>query len=221
MAVTLDIDKLNTFTDARILISAGNFKDERNFIAIGFITGEFSVGGNNEFKSLFEFSAQAALQDLTQTIGALTGIDSLAKFRVQTVEQTVQSWVSSGIPSFTVPMIFVALKPGDDVRAPIRNLSTTVYPTFSGDDGGTIRPPLDYSIDFGSKADGTIAVQIGNWFRAPQQIMKSINFTLSKEITEDGFPLFAQGQIEFQPFRMISTEIFQSYLIAGDLSTQR
>lgn len=209
---------LTTFegnTDAQVLISFSDLKG--SYKVVGHLIGEFQVGGSNEFKSLFEFSAQQTLQDMISRIGAITSSEYLANIRLQSRSQTQQSWVNSMSPSFSLPMSFIATAPDSDVRKHVKTLLKTVYPTFSGGTLDAIDTPLGYKLAGSATTGGTITIWVGRWFKAPNQLMKTVNFTFSREVINNGTPLYAVGAIEFMPYRLIGAEDIDNYLSSEEL----
>lgn len=62
-----------------------------------------------------------------------------------------------------------------------------------------------------SGVEGTCTVTIGKWFRALNQILLSADFDISRATLPSGVPLYAEGKITFEPYRMITDEEFDSY----------
>lgn len=62
-----------------------------------------------------------------------------------------------------------------------------------------------------SGVEGTCTVTIGKWFRALNQILLSADFDISRATLPNGVPLYAEGKITFEPYRMITDEEFDSY----------
>ena len=73
------------------------------------------------------------------------------------------------------------------------------------------------SID--SQVQGTCTVVIGKWFRALNQIIIAADFDFSRTTTVAGSPLFCEGKITFEPYRMITEDEFNSYFPKYGTST--
>lgn len=211
MGITDSIEKLSTNSYSRIVVAGPNLGSVN-----GFITSELSINGSNEFSTPLESQAQKSLSDnlqAAQAVAGRLGIQDFTKFTLQTVEQSVAVWSNSSKPTFSVSLLFIAIKETDDVRTPVANLFKTVYPTFEGFAlTSIVKPPLGY-LPNGMTASGVFTVQVGKWFRAPGQIMNSVDFTFSKETIKSGAPLYATGTIQFTPFRMIEAREIANYIL--------
>jgi hypothetical protein len=135
----------------------------------------------------------------------------------KTAQQTVSSWSSTEKLSFTLHVSFISLRDGDDVRMMVSPIYKAVYPVFdAGVDqkASFMYAPLKYQ-PLGLRARNTMTVQIGKWFRGSGFIMKSVSFEFSKEVLKNGSPMYAEGQIEFEHYRIISYSEFNSMLLGG------
>ena len=223
MANTFDIDKLIGNTDANVLVTGPGLRFR------GIMTNNVTIRAGNSLNTLLESSFTESLSQninkllsSAKSLGNLTGSETLQSIKLpsltlKSLAQSVQFWVGSETPVFTIEVIKVATKPGQDIRAEVVPLYASVFPERSSQLGSTgsqlfLRPPLGYTPEsFGRNAVGTIAVQIGNWARFINHIMKSVNFTFSKEVTRDGFPLYATGTFEFEHFRAITFSEFVQF----------
>lgn len=223
MANGFEIDKLISSTDANVSVTGPGLRFR------GLMTSNVSIRAGNSFNTLLESSFTESLSQSTnkilnsvKTVGAATGFETLQAIKLPPVTlkslgQSVQFWVGSETPVFTIDVVKIATRPGQDIRSEIIQLYSSVFPEESSQLGSTaanlfLRPPLGYTPEsFGKNATGTIAVQVGTWARFLNHIMKSVNFTFSKEVTRDGHPLYATGTIEFEHFRAIKYSEFKKF----------
>lgn len=63
------------------------------------------------------------------------------------------------------------------------------------------------------KANTTCSLKIGKWFRAMGLVIDSVNPTFSREVTPDGFPLYARCSVTLSPYRMITAQEMMDYFI--------
>lgn len=211
--MSLFIDELRSNVNARILIASDKWGVE------AFVTQGFSVGGGNEFNSLFELAAQESLNNLLSKIGFVVGQFNkkmggiIAQTRLKDLRNTTASWISSAKPSFSLALLFVATDPSHDVRDNVAKLLECVYPVAGN--GFTVKPPLGYTgLDSGgNSAEGTISLEIGKWFRAMKLVMKSCNFEFSKAVIGSGVPLYAHGTVELEAYRQVTAKDMNNWFI--------
>lgn len=234
MAKKFDIDNLLSQLNNRVIISGDNLSESRGDLlnapgVTGIMTNDFSISVSNDFGSLMQQNAM--LENISNTIGraATTGAavfdnDKLGEFvqglAPRSLLHTVATWSGSSKPAFPISMLFLKLRSRDDIGRKVRSLYRTVLPSrainlpVAGKAAlSTIRAPLGYFPTSESTAQGTLALQIGQWFKATNLICRSVDFTFSKEVSTDGFPLYATGTIILEPFRMITYEEFEAYFI--------
>jgi len=212
--VLLDIEKNNQNTQILINIPTSG---ETKMIK-GFITDMLNINAQSSYTSPLESQAQ---QNLSNTLAALQGLitstgaanQSLIPHFGRSLQQSVNVWTGSEKPVFDLRLAFVALRPGDDVMEMILDLYSAVYPTTeSAFKADLLNPPLGYIPRPDAKiAENTISIRVGRWFKAHGLNMRNVNFTPSKEVTENGSPLYAEGNITVEPFRMITYEEFRAY----------
>jgi hypothetical protein len=183
----------------------------------GFIIDAISVDGNASYNTPLYSGAQEGLNDNLNRLKAVPGLSSVIP-NISPIEasQTIAAWTGTSKPVFNVRMIFVALDDNTDVRTPTLKLYRTVYPV--GEKivkGQFFRPPLDYAVNTDGTGKNTITVQIGRWFRGGGMIMKDVNFTFSKQTIKNGTPLYAEGSIQFEPYRLITYGEFAGYFIGS------
>lgn len=221
------------YSQAQVFISMpGQKQNQRGTRLNALFQGEFSISGGNSFNTPLASSGlenlsekinigKTVIQSAANQIGANVNVGS--QVQLKTLSMTSNYWVGSEKPKFTLDLLFIALKRGDDVRDMVEPLYESVFPTVAK--GGIyIRAPFGYNVDSQGQAIGTFAVQLGTWFRATKQVMTGVNFTYSKEmIPLDGAvngteatkfaPLYARGSIAFEPYRDITFNEFKGYYI--------
>jgi hypothetical protein len=145
--------------------------------------------------------------DILRQLSAVSGRSKL------TVAETRKVWNGSGTPEFTVDFFFYALSTAEAVRPmdKIKDLQRCILPSGSTEAGGKLfqKAPLGYKAD----GTGTMTLKIGNWFQASGLVMTSMNFVPSREVMQDGSPLFVSGTFTVVPYQAISYEEFMSYYL--------
>lgn len=216
----LAIDKLKSNPKSRVVIVG------KGFSVTAFVIGEFTIGGTNDYQSIFELTGQEELQKTLLLGKSLADATRWGKYipnlRIKSVTQSELTWMSSARPTFNLQLLFISVKPDDietkgDIRKDVKTLLATTYPKFNKAlKTSIISPPLNYNPKKagGTKnyAGGTVQVSIGTWFRAPKQVIHSVSSTFSKEVVANGTPLYANVTLEFGPYRMISSDEIQRYL---------
>ena len=155
----------------------------------------------------------------TSGIGDAIGVDggNLKNVSLININQTIEEWSASAKPIFSITLIFVALRFGQDVRVPVAKLLQTTYPT-TGSLGSLKGAFLKAPTGSDPSRNSFTTVEVGNWFRASRQIVKSLNFTFSQQVVKldpsgtKTAPLFCIAQMEFSPFRMITYDEVLSYI---------
>lgn len=226
----IDFDLIINNPRARVCIDIA-----RGRPVVGFLQSEITIFGRNELTTLIDTSAQqdfarkanigraVAQSSIGQKAFGAFGIDS-TKFQnvsLLNLNQTIGEWTASAKPVFTLNMIFVALRTGDDVRIPCAKLLRTVYPTVAtlgsakGINFSTLRAPLNYAPTIGR---GFSTIQIGQWFKAPRQVIKEVTFTFSTQVVKldptgsRTAPLFAIATLQFEPFRLLTYPEIRAYI---------
>jgi len=230
-SVPLEINELMKNEAAKVII---DIKDGTPIV--GYMQEDLSIAGSAEFNTPAESQQLQKATDFVNKFSLLSGGavgKNIKIMSVGNVKQTLLSWTSSAKPLFTVPLTFVALTRQDDPREIVKRLYKCVFPTFSsgsmksfgvnlnlkGINGAKVATaPLGYKGVKGGK--GTITVQIGSWFRAPNLVMTSVDFNFSKVMVgmtteagkQIGFPLYAVGSIAFTPMEDIDYNQLASYI---------
>lgn len=221
----LDIDQLISNTNSKVIICLPS----EGFSVTGFVTEELSGSGQANYSDLFETGgAESLSKSLTQagTLISALGIDkmfgkdmSFPQIQLVTTQQTVAMYTGSSKPSFTIPMVFVALKPEINQNPEIRvkQLLRATHPGQKevGDTGiKFLKAPLGYFPSFkNGTARGTVSFSIGTWFRAMNMLITNVSYSFSKEITSLGFPLYAKVSIVFESYRILTAHEVSNFFI--------
>lgn len=186
-----------------------------------YIAGNLTIGGTAAYSEpgteVYGDLAQSFNRGLNQ-VGALTagmesfGVPSMINRQFKTIQSTIATWTHSEKFIFTLNFRFYAFAKEDDVRVPVRRFLECVYPVFETEVPGLVRAPNEY--DFTMKS--CLSVRIGKWFRTPPLfIVKNTRWDMSKETITGGNPLFAEGTVTFEAYRMLSAEEVSGFLISG------
>lgn len=219
------------FDQAQVYIVGAGIPNQGRVQAL--MTGEFSISAGSAFNMPM---AAATLENVSQGINMVKGaiesgsqviganVDMGAQIQLKHLSQTENFWTGSERPVFSVELLYISLVRGFDVRTQVLNLYRTVMPTKGGAFGldFLLKAPLGYDP---ATRKGLLSIQLGTWFRASAQVMKSVQFTYSQEMvplngdknTEATkfAPLYAKGSITFEPYRDITYSDFAGYFIGG------
>ena len=203
----------------------------------GFLTSSFSLGGASEYTAPDMLSLQGGLQqafaaarDISAILTEIFGWDlAMRQKLLQSVSQTVQNYSGSVRPVFQVPMVFISVRP-DASNSPLKNvlrLQRGVYPE-SVDFGG-IAAPLGYTTfpfttendkrqtTFGGvRALGTVELKVGQWFDCPDLLIRDVNFQMSAEVSSLSEPLYAEGHVTFELFKVVDYPTLLKYFPLND-----
>lgn len=193
----------------------------------GILTGDFSFGIGSEYTSLFDVSQ---IDDLSQVVNRLTSVVNAYKerFNIKAIPQLrlkspgLTTKVFSGTKDirFSVDVIFLSLRQGDDVIDKVQQLARLCMPTIQNVERagiGVYEAPLGYSTEVLTKtSNGPVAVQIGGWFSAHGMIVHDVHFNMSRVGSdENGTPLFVTANIQFGPTIEIGLGEFKNYFLSS------
>lgn len=187
----------------------------------GYITQDFAFNIGTEYSSSADSSADTlnqgmaavgAARDLAAAAGIGGGAGSQKVIRDMT--QTVEKFSGFKKPTFTIPMVFIATKPTDDVRSQVRSLFASAFPNFTGDISRLVmEAPFGYHSDPVSlKATNTCSLQVGKWFRANNLLITDVAITFSKEVIRSGAPLYSKVDVTLIPYRLPTLDEALSYI---------
>lgn len=218
-----EIDKLRNDPSTRITLTLPT-KD----IIVGFMKQEtFAINGSANYQSAFNRSlADTLIGGLGGRVGQIKELAEIASQRKATsLIETILSYGGGEPPSFSLELLFIAIRDDEDVRVPALKLLEGTYPIMGLQDKsgnmskgwiGTVTENVimsaPWGYDYKSKG-GRMGVKIGNWFQATEQVLRDVSFNFSKEVIEGGLPLYAEGSITFSPARMIEANELKKYFI--------
>jgi hypothetical protein len=79
--------------------------------------------------------------------------------------------------------------------------------------------PYGFGLDmYKPKDNTTCTLSVGRWFRAPELVINSVNPMFSKEVTKDGFPLYARCSVTLAPYRMVTAEEVKQWFVGADMT---
>ncbi len=218
----LDVDRLLANPNSRMLITG-----LPRGTVVGFLQEGFGFSAGNVYGNAFESEAQNKVGDLYNkaapalgAVAAKVGVNLPSQARLQSFEQTTESWTGPSKPTFNVKTTFIATKPTDDVTKPVKALMQAVFPTKGV--GSIIQAPLNYGPQLnlgGSKnlalsIQGTVALKIGTWFQAFGLVVERVHPKFSAQVIANGKPLYCECDVELKPYRAISFGEFTGYFIS-------
>ncbi len=211
MARNLDIDNIQRNLNTKIILATPT-----GGVYAFLVQDTFKINGEAVYESLF---GQAVASKIP-------GYDYIKKFAGVTIKnrnETTLSWVQSKKPQFTLELLFLALKSGDDPRVNVVRLLEGVFPIKGN--AFVMQPPWKYDIKkSGNTTDvkstgGKIAVKIGKWFLATNQVLTNVDFDISTQVTDNGYPLYCTGSISFEPDKDIfASEVASFFLGVNSVS---
>jgi hypothetical protein len=146
-SVPLVPDLLRSNNNARITIDAGI-----GGTVNAFIMEDFSFGGRNDFnsapESIFGDGMKKANSAAQVMVNGANMAGSSMISRTISGGDSVSNWIGSDRPRFALPMLFLALQPGNNPIAILQQMIPWVYPT--GNPNGILYAPLNYVASFAS-----------------------------------------------------------------------
>lgn len=207
----------------------------------GFLTNSLSWSSSNTWEGLHQgFSSVKGLDKemtfIDSMMGQLgvgeaatenAGIGS-GQHAIQGITESIARYTGSQKPTFSFNMFLVNLTPQSDIITPIKILLKGCYPHTAA--AGTMEAPYGYRSGFtggytdddslsGQSRDTAVnvwAVQVGKWFRCDKLILDSCNVNFSQQCTPMGQPLFAEIQLVFETWRLITAAEVDSFFGMGN-----
>jgi hypothetical protein len=213
--MAFDIDNVRKDINNLVVITDGK-KDNR---VIGITQQGITNSVNANYSSPLVGQLQESLSNfMKQASVALNQLNyrSIPQANVVNARQTVQIWTNTDDTSFSVSMLFLAIREGEDVVEEIMKLLRYVYPQWSAN-GKEIKAPNEYTVTsakgsrFGVTAKGTVSISVGQMFFAPQQIITSVSYEFSQRVLPNGRPMWATAQVTFRPFRVVDYKDVKGY----------
>ncbi|TMP46318.1 hypothetical protein CWB96_00355 [Pseudoalteromonas citrea] len=204
---TLNIEALATgqVPHARVLIGT-----PKGTVS-GFTTESVTLSGASQWegKEAGHLEQLDEVARLAHSIGSVAGMTT-SQMSLTSMASTRKHWLTSESPSIPLNFLIVAYKSGIDVRKKVATLLSTVYPAGSAASIAGVdlflKAPNNYKFTGLNSASGLLSLKIGNWFDAQGLLMEDVSATFSKEITQDGTPLYAEISCTFTPWKLLTAE---------------
>lgn len=186
-----------------------------------YLSGEFSLGASAEYESMFAAfqntkagaMAESALEMFNQASSFMAGVTGQHGHRFGNSLSRAVRWKDSTVESINLPINLVNID-GNDIRDDMKMLYKSVLPQEAT--LATLLPPLGYDPNVMTQnydsGEGLITLDIGQWFKARKLLMRQVNFSISRETDKKGLPLFASGEISFQPATLVDYQEFEKWL---------
>ncbi len=171
----------------------------------------FDVSGNPVYESPFErFAQEFLLNKLTPGLqNFIKNTEKLSPVRVENLIQTTLTYGYTERPTFSLEVAFVSTTVNYDPRDKIKIFMDGCYPKENSI--GTVIDPWNYKAGVGGESGGKIAVSIGQWFKAVNQVLVGASFQISREVTQSGYPLYVLGSIQFKPYKLLTNSDIRGY----------
>jgi hypothetical protein len=138
-------------------------------------------------------------------------------------DDSIARYTGSQKPTFSFNMMLVSLTPDTDIITPIKILLKGCYPRTAT--MGTMEAPYGYEtgitggLQDNDSASGLSsitapqvwAVRAGRWFNCPMLVLDSCNVNFSQQCTPQGKPLFAEVQLVFETWRLITADEVEAF----------
>ena len=187
----------------------------------GIMQNELSIAGSNSFSTVKDVMSDIPIVgkalDIKDKMGGmikLSGRSTITDYESRLV------YDSSEKPVFSISYKFLNLSADQAVgkrgALPMaKMLHQGVLPTKGkpamGRTGLFFKAPLGYTFAGNNGVQGTVSLSIGKWFKASELVVKSTNFTPSKEVMSNGQPLYVTGTIDLEPYELITYATFMGY----------
>ena len=189
----------------------------------GLVNSPLAVNINSQYDSLFDMTmGQQLSQKYAQAAYWAGGVGSklhinwmknLTQKSFIQVFQTVRRWTGTTLSDLSVSLLLVNYK-GTNLISRIRSLAAASSPTL---EGHRLKSPGGYapSLENLNTAPGSYALRFSSWFNVRRKclLLSAMSFTPSKEIDTNGYPLFVDVSLTFEPFRMLTKDMVESWLV--------
>jgi len=179
-----------------------------NTVIRAVMLNELALAGANDFASKVElqkdvpvFGTVVEVKDKLRPIAKLSGGAAYSS------SETAETWEKSTKPTFKVDFLLLAhdAKKAEVHIDWIKAIQATVLPVSSA--GGGLKPPMGYT----NNGAGTLTLTVGTWFNARGLVMNSVDYTPSKQVMSNGYPLYWNCSISLTPYKMITIGEFEDY----------
>jgi hypothetical protein len=201
----------------QLAIPKSVLKEGESGVVSGFTSQGFSLTGSASWEGKpVGTSGDGAMNMITTGLNSMG--TSIAQGSMTTRAATVRRWVSSEPAAFQIEFILVAYRQGMDIRKDVGKLFRCVYPDGSGLLGFGMMAPMGYTPSAGS-AQNTATLKVGKWFRADGLLVDDVSAEFSREVTQDGYPLYANVSVSLSPWRMLYGDDMVGFLDGSGRST--
>lgn len=204
---TLDLEALESgqVPDAKLYIVTPNDS------ITGFLTEAVTVAGAAQWEGKQPGHLESA-DEISRTAHSALSLFGMApsQMSMTSIASTRKHWLSSESPSIPINFLIVAYKDGMDVRQKVAALLKTVYPSgpaasIAGVDL-FLSAPNNYKFTGLDSASGLISLKIGRWFQAKNLLMEDVSATFSKQVTQNGYPLYAEVSCTLTPWKLLTAD---------------
>jgi len=201
----------------QIVIPTTILKDGESGLISGFTTQGFSLTGSASWEGkAIGNGLDNAMNTATSVLNSLGA--NLEQGSTTSRPSTNRRWVSSEPAAFTADFMIVAYRQGIDVRKDVGKLFRCVYPSGDMIAGIGMRAPMGYQPSTFS-AKNTATLKIGKWFKADGLLVDDVTAEFSREVTQDGFPLYASVTVLLSPWRTLFGDDMVGFLDGSGRST--
>jgi hypothetical protein len=208
--MSFDIEVLRRNTNAQVRLLLGSTE-----LVVGFLSGQFGIDGSSEYGSMFETDRADMVNKAITTLNAAGG-SSIPQMKSQI--STMATWSGTGRLSFSVNVLLINIRDGDDQRwsvmENVKRIQPSIFPNIGDGIAGalTMSPPRNYSPDIGSTPKrGVHILYVGKFIRIPDLIVKSVNTQFSQETFPSGTPIHATMTLGLETYKMPSSGDVVSY----------
>ena len=213
---SLDINNIvNDKNRVKITGALGDIKQRTSVES--FIKENFNISVSNEWDGANETDSQsklAAIINKTLAIARRSSNVGFSDIRILHPIQTIRTWRGSSLPVFNIPLTFLSLTENSNPLEDAKKLLRTVTPRFRAANF-VLEAPLGYAPKFKGKgtALGTVTLEIGEWFRAPDLIILDVNINFDSAVIESGVPIMVEAAVQLSPFRLVDQNEILGYFI--------
>jgi len=240
--MALEITKLQNNPDAQIIIHVvrgseimptGRVREYTDPI-VGFISTDVSLSSGADWQSPMDTlggtlktiqNLMNVGQSIVNAIVDKIGLGGFTQTALLAYAMTAVDYMGTNKPTFSLPLIFPAVREVDDPRQKILRLLECVYPSEEGIGDVIMRAPIGYArgraqgalgFDLSEPTKGYVNVQIGQWAKLEKLVINSVDSTFSKEIVRSsGVPLYAKANVSFTFIRVPKFREVQSWFNFG------
>jgi len=185
-------------------------------VVSGFTQENFSIAGAASFegKQVGHFDQFDGVAGAAAMVGNSLGAD-IGNFTSLSRPATNRRWTSSDPVQFPINFMLISYRDGMDIRKDAAKLFRCVYPAGSATDAVgfdvAMMAPMGYKYSI-NEAQNTVTLQVGKWFEADGLLVDDVMVEFSREITQNGSPLYANVSLTLSPWRMVYADDIVGYI---------